>query len=167
MERTKKLSKNMKTNLYILVFLFLSGCVSLPQTKFDSTSSKECFHSETSFNCVKVVEVYDGDSIFIDLPDQHPLFGKRMGVRILGIDTPELRTKDSCEKKKGAEAKDFLTKILASAKRIDIVDIQKDKYFRILGTVKADGLSVADELIKQRLAYPYFGEKKVKRNWCK
>lgn len=157
----------MKAYFYILILLAFTGCASLPHATSKSDLEKECFNTETSFSCVKVVEVYDGDSIFIDLPGQHPLFGKRMGVRILGIDTPELRTKDSCEKKKGLEAKDFLTKILSSAKRIDIVNVQKDKYFRILGTVKADGLSVADELIKQRLAYPYFGEKKVKRNWCK
>lgn len=157
----------MKHYFYILILLAFTGCASSPQTNPESASEKECLNTATSFNCVKVVEVYDGDSIFIDLPGQHPLFGKRMGVRILGIDTPELRTKDACEKKKGIEAKDFLTKIIASAKRIDIVDAQKDKYFRILGTVKADGLSVADELVKQKLAYPYFGEKKVKRNWCK
>lgn len=157
----------MKPYLYILISLAFTGCASSTHTTPETTLEKECFNTATSFSCVKVVEVYDGDSIFIDLPGQHPLFGKRMGVRILGIDTPEVKTKDSCEKKKGIEAKDFLTQIIASAKRIDIVDAQKDKYFRILGTVKADGLSVADELIKQRLAYPYFGEKKVKRNWCK
>lgn len=157
----------MKPYFYILISLAFTGCASSPHTTPESASEKECFNTATSFSCVKVVEVYDGDSIFIDLPGLHPLFGKRMGVRILGIDTPEVKTKDSCEKKKGIEAKDYLTKIIASAKRIDIIDVQKDKYFRILGTVKADGLSVADELIKQRLAYPYFGEKKVKRNWCK
>ncbi len=62
-----------------------------------------------------VFEVYGGDTLFIDLPDQHPLFGKRMGVRVIGIDTPEIRTKNSCEKQKAQKAK----------------NVQKDKdYFR-------------------------------------
>jgi micrococcal nuclease len=92
----------------------------------------DCFHSANSFRCVKVVEVYDGDTIFIDLPDQHPLFGKRMGVRILGIDTPEIRTKNSCEKQKAQKAKKILQDVIEKATRVDIVDIKKDKFFRIL-----------------------------------
>lgn len=159
---------------FVLVILAV-GC-STPQVKeasfapaprTDSDSTNPCLPTETAFNCVKVVEVYDGDSIFVDLPNQHPLFGKRMGVRVFGIDTPELRTKNSCEKKKAEEAKAVLTALLGKAERVDIVNVQKDKYFRILGTIVADGRSIADELIKRGLAYPYHGEKKLKRNWCK
>lgn len=115
---------------------------------------------------MKVVEVYDGDTIFIDLPDQHPLFGRRMGVRIFGIDTPEKRSKNACEKKKAAEAQAVLEKILNKATSVDIVNVQKDKFFRILGEVVVDGRPVIDDLIKLKLAYPYHGEKKIKRNWC-
>lgn len=156
-----------------LIVIFAVGC-SAPQVKEDSStpaphtdSKSSCMPTETAFNCVKVLEVYDGDSIFVDLPDQHPLFGKRMGVRVFGIDTPELRTKNACEKKKAEEAKAVLTTLLGKAERVDIVNVRKDKYFRILGTILADGRSIADELIKQGLAYPYHGEKKLKRNWCK
>jgi len=132
----------------------------------DSTKSSTCQNTETSFKCVKVVEVYDGDTIFIDLPDQHPLFGRRMGVRIFGIDTPEKRSKNSCEKKKAVEAQAVVARLLNKAASVDIVNVQKDKYFRILGEVLADGRPVADELVKLKLAYPYHGEKKIKRNWC-
>ena len=125
-----------------------------------------CQNTENSFKCVKVVEVYDGDTIFIDLPDQHPLFGRRMGVRLFGIDTPEKRSKNACEKKKAAEAQAVLEKILNKATSVDILNIQKDKFFRILGEVVADGRPVIDDLIKLKLAYPYRGEQKIKRNWC-
>lgn len=77
----------MKNNFYILIFLLSGGCASSSHIKdaaIESTKTRECPHTETSFNCVEVVEVYDGDSIFINLPSQHPLFGKRMVVRILG-----------------------------------------------------------------------------------
>lgn len=126
-----------------------------------------CQNTETAFKCVKVVEVYDGDSIFIDLPGQHPLFGRRMGVRILGIDTPEMKSKNACEKEKAIEAKVALQKMLEQANSVDIVNVRKDKFFRILGEVVADGRLVADDLIKLKLAYPYHGEKKPKRNWCR
>ena len=39
----------------------------------------------------QIVEVYDGNTFKIDLPSQHPLFGDDISVRVLGIDTPELR----------------------------------------------------------------------------
>lgn len=154
----------------IMSLALILGCATQP--KIESTpagpvNANDCEHTETAFHCVKVVEVYDGDSIFIDLPDQHPLFGKRMGVRILGIDTPEMKTKDSCEKKKAIAAKSVLEKLVMKAKRVDIVSVQKDKYFRILGNVIADGKSVSDELISQNLAFAYYGEKKPNRDWCK
>lgn len=90
-----------------------------------------------------------------------------MGVRVLGVDTPELRTSDPCEKKKAIAAKEVLQKLLTQSSSVDIMNVQKDKYFRILGDVYVDGKSVAQELIKLDLAYPYSGEKKVKRNWCR
>jgi micrococcal nuclease len=162
----------------IRYFCFISltllvGCATQPlperhsPSETKATPTDECKHTESAFHCVKVVEIYDGDSIFIDLPDQHPLFGKRMGVRILGIDTPEIKTKDSCEKNKAILARSLLEKLIMNAKRVDVVSIQKDKYFRVLGNVIADGKSVSTELINQQLAYSYFGEKKPKRDWCK
>lgn len=156
--------------IVILGFISLVSCSTVSQQSRSSdvkpSLSDNCSHSPTAFHCVKVVEVYDGDTIFIDLPDQHPLFGKRMGVRIIGIDTPEIRTKNSCEKQKAQKAKKILEKVIMKANRIDIVDVQKDKFFRILGTVLADGLPVKDVLIKERLGFPYYGERKQKRNWC-
>lgn len=125
-----------------------------------------CEHTETSFRCVKVQEVYDGDTIFIDLPDQHPLFGRRIGVRIFGIDTPEKKPMNLCEKKKAVVAQAALQKLINEGHSVDIVNVRRDKFFRILGEVLVDGRSVADELLRLKLAYPYHGEKKIKRNWC-
>ncbi len=131
-----------------------------------SVDPGDCKHTDTAFHCVKVMEVYDGDSFFIDLPGQHPLFGRRMGVRIASIDTPELKTHDDCEKRKAQEAKSVLEELFRKAKRIDLMDVEKDKFFRILATVHVDGKPVASELIKRGLGFPYHGERKVKRNWC-
>lgn len=104
-------------------FIFLASCSSMQQQNKTSAIDPDCAHTVTSFNCVKVVEVYDGDTIFINLPDQHPQFGKRMGVRISGIGTPEIRTKNACEKRKGQKAKKVLENIIARANRVDVVDV--------------------------------------------
>lgn len=161
--------KSSKVTYWILLLVLISSCSSIKKNEYSQASahiSQSCAHSDTSFRCVEVVEVYDGDTIFINLPDQHPLFGKRMGVRIIGIDTPEIRTKNKCEKKKAQEAKKLLEAIISKASRVDIVKIQKDKFFRILGVVLVDGLPVSNELVKGKLAHHYYGEKKIKRNWC-
>lgn len=126
-----------------------------------------CGPSEGGFSCVKVVDVYDGDTLFIDIPGIPPVFGKRIGVRILGIDTAEMRSKDSCEKEKALQAKGVVKALIKKAQRVDIVQVQRDKYFRILGQVTADGRSIGEELIAKKLAFPYFGDAKPKRDWCK
>jgi micrococcal nuclease len=157
----------MKNCLWMCVWLMTTSCSTTNHQNHQSKNisavnsgpMSSCEYSETSFNCVEVVSVYDGDTIFINLPGQHPLFGKRMGVRIIGIDI--------CEKNKALEAKEALEKILKNSHRIDIVDVQKDKYFRILGKVLADGKNVAQELIDAKLGFPYLGEKKNQRNWCR
>ncbi len=137
-----------------------------PNTQ-QAPESDSCTHKEQILRCVELLEVYDGDTIFITIPDFHPLFGRRIGVRILGIDTPEMRSNDPCEKKAAKIAKNYLLSLLSNAQRIDITNIERDKYFRILGSVVADGKSVAEELMKQKMAYPYFGEKKPVRDWCR
>jgi len=41
------------------------------------------------------VSNYDGDTIKFDLPGLHPIIGKKINIRVNGIDTPEIRGK--CE----------------------------------------------------------------------
>ena len=147
------------------------GCStnSSPAIQIDSIGSNSrggCVHTNTSFNCVTVVKVYDADTIFVDIPGQHPLFGKRIGVRINGIDAPELRSRNRCEKTRAQEARNLLDQWVRQAGRVDIVNVQRDKYFRILGTVLLDGQSIAPALMSRGLAYPYTGGKKRQIDWC-
>ena len=44
-----------------------------------------------SFYDVIVERVIDGDTIVISIPNVPEVFGKKISVRIAGIDTPELR----------------------------------------------------------------------------
>jgi micrococcal nuclease len=164
-----------------ILMVMLTACAASPVTTPDTSSlnssshlpkrvlksskiSPSCEDSDSAFNCVVVVDVYDGDTIFIDIPGNHPLFGKRMGVRILGIDTPEMHSKNICEKKR---AQAVLRRLIEIGERVDVTEVKKDKYFRILGNVLVDGKSVADELVRQKLAFPYHGEKKPVRDWCR
>jgi endonuclease YncB( thermonuclease family) len=114
---------------------------------------------------IAIKEVHDGDTVLIYIPGYPSVFSD-MAVRIKGIDTPELRGETPCEKERAIEARDFLSSLISKAKMVEIEHVERDKYFRLLADIYADGVSVADELIKKKLAVPYFGEKKLPHNWC-
>lgn len=126
----------------------------------------ECDHTPTEFHCVKYVSAYDADTIKVNLPNIHPLLGDRISVRVFGVDSPEIKGQTKCEKEKAIKARDLVRTWLSTAKRIDLVNIGRDKYFRVLARVRIDGKDLSDKLIELKLAYPYYGDTKEIRNWC-
>ena len=127
----------------------------------------KCINTDKSFSCIEFVEAIDGDTIKVNIKGQHPFFGLNTSVRLYGIDSPETHSTDACEKTAAQESKAFTQGELAKAKRIDLTGIDRDKYGRILAHVIYDGKDLSDAVIKSDHAYPYFGDKKVSRNWCK
>jgi endonuclease YncB( thermonuclease family) len=62
----------------------------------------------------RVVDVYDGDTLTCVLPVHGRMY--KYDIRLNGIDTPEIKTKDENEKKKAIEARNFLIRqILCNA----------------------------------------------------
>ena len=118
-----------------------------------------------------IQRVYDGDTFFVNLPNQVDVLGRNIGIRIRGIDTPErrsnCRTSDqrSHEKALATKATVLLRSQLISANTIVLTNLGRDKYFRVLATVHADGINVTHALMKEGLAVLYDGG--AKRTWCK
>lgn len=107
---------------------------------------------------VKYIKNYDGDTITFDV-------GK---VRVLLVDTAELRSKKPCEKEFGKVAQAFVEKELKAAKEIYLTNNSKrDIYGRILANVHYDGKDLGQVLLKENLAIKYVPKKKRKVNWCK
>jgi endonuclease YncB( thermonuclease family) len=128
--------------------------------------SVDCLHTINTFRCVDYVSNYDGDTIRFNIHDVHPLIGKNISVRVMGVDTPEKNGKLPCEKEKARIAQRFVENMLKNAKKIELRDIGKDKYFRVLAKVNVDGKDLGDLLIKNKLALPYGGGTKTRTNWC-
>jgi len=130
-----------------------------------------CEHTPTEFRCVEYVRNYDGDTITFNIPRIHPLLGANIPVRVRGLDTPEIRTSDPCERLKAHAAKLLVNDFLKGAERIDLVNISRGKYFRIVADVivhgKTDSKSLAKYLLDAGLAYRYDGGTKQKVDWCK
>lgn len=117
------------------------------------------------FTNVRYIKNYDGDTITFDIPGVPDIFGKNISVRVYGIDTPEMKGKCDKEKQLARESQLLVEKLLTDSSKVVIKNAQRDKYFRILGEVYADGISISEVLIEQKLAVPYFGDTKTK-NWC-
>ncbi|MCJ8276554.1 MAG: thermonuclease family protein [Bdellovibrionales bacterium] len=146
------------TSIVFLLFIAMT---------FSSWAEPEsCEHSATEFNCVKYLKNYDGDTITFNIPNVHPVIGKKVSVRVNGVDTAEVRTKDQCEKDSARAARKLVKNLLKRAQRIDLKNVERGKYFRIVADVIVDGKNLKDILISNRLAYSYDGSKKPKTNWC-
>lgn len=143
----------------LLVFLILIFTI-------QSRADESCKHDETSLRCVKYIKNYDADTITFNIPDVHPLIGKKMSVRVRHVDTPEMKSKLPCEREASRNAQRLVENMLENAKRIDLVNVDKDKYFRILADVIIDGQNLKDYLIKNQLAYAYEGGTKQRIDWC-
>lgn len=110
----------------------------------------------SSFYKVKLGRVIDGDTFKVYLACSYKLFCSSVSVRVRGIDTPELRSKDPAEKQKAQEARAFTKKFLEGGK-IRLKDCTKDKYFRLLCDVTVDGKNLASALLEAGLAKEYEG----------
>ncbi len=105
-----------------------------------------------------LISVYDGDTFKVNIHNYPAIIGENISIRINGIDTPEIRNKDEFLKAKAYEARDFAYKLLSSAQKITLKNMQRGKYFRIIADVILDDtIDLAQELIKARLAQPYDG----------
>jgi endonuclease YncB( thermonuclease family) len=110
----------------------------------------------------KVISVYDGDTIRVNIKYYPPIIGENMGIRIAGIDTPEMRDKRPKIKKLAKQAKQFALIRLQNGNKIILKNMKRGKYFRIVAEVWVDGKNLGDELIKAGLAKRYGGGKKAK-----
>ena len=154
----------MKTFPFRLALITLCFVVLLVQVTAALAGKKE--KSYGTLTDVRFVKNYDGDTITVDLKGQHPLFGDDISVRIAGIDTPEIKGKCAQEKELAREAKKVVHKIMSTARKIRLKNVQRGKYFRILADVQADRKDVADILVKKGLAVRYDGGTKG-FDWCR
>ena len=118
-----------------------------------------------SFKNVTFVKNYDGDTITVNIPYAPPIIGENISVRVFGIDTPEIKGACPKEKQLAKDTKNYVKYILSKASYIDLEDVKRDKYFRILATVKTSEGDLAELLLDKGYAVEYDGGTKSK-NWC-
>jgi micrococcal nuclease len=105
---------------------------------------------------------YDGDTCTVTLPSLPDVFGDRISIRLVGIDTPEIKGHCEREKRLAAQARDLLNHELMQAKTIEIRHTARDKYFRVLAEIFADGRDMSDIMIQRGFAVRITGGRRVR-----
>lgn len=117
--------------------------------------------SPYSYRVKSIKKIIDGDTFdcIMDLGFDVLLEAR---VRMMGIDTPESRTRDLEEKKFGLLAKEYLTEKLNTEDIIVTteVDNEKGKFGRILGWVWCNGVNINNQMIDEHMAVAYHGQSK-------
>jgi len=107
---------------------------------------------------------YDGDTCYVTAPSlPEPL--QKMSIRILGIDTPEIRGDCAEEKDLAMQGRVLANELFRAADEITLENLDWDKYGgRVLADVYLDGELFSQKLIDAGLARPYDGG--TKTPWC-
>lgn len=112
----------------------------------------------------EVVKVIDGDTVKMQL-GLGPGLTKTINIRLDGVNTPEKRTRDLCEKAAGIAATAFTEQWLANATTLSVSNVRNGKYAgRWLGSIAADGVDLTTALIESGHGRPYHGGKR--QPWC-
>jgi len=112
-----------------------------------------------------VIKVYDGDTITIasKLPyRKSPMY--RFSVRLTGIDTAEMKTKNKDEMEMAKLARDKLSAKILN-KTVSLKDVKREKYGRLLAKVYCDKLCLNEWMLEKKLAVSYDGGTKANVDW--
>lgn len=119
----------------------------------------------------QITSFRDGDTIVVNINDWPPIIGERIPVRISGINAPERRSRCDTEAEKereielAADARIYLVERLRSADTIELRQIERGSFYRIIAQVWADGENVGEEMLEEGYALPYI-EGAGGKGWC-
>lgn len=105
----------------------------------------------------KVIKVYDGDTITIasKMPYLNsPIF--RFSVRLIGIDSPEMKTKSATEKELAIISRNALYDKIMN-KYVILKNVSLEKYGRLLADVYLDDLNLNQWMLDNKYAVEYDG----------
>jgi len=106
----------------------------------------------------KVVKVYDGDTITIAVKLYNDIY--RFSVRLNGIDTPEMKSKNENVKLRAQRAKTAMHN-LVMGKIVYLKNVDYDKYGRILADIYVGNIHVNQYMIDNGHAIHYNGGHKA------
>jgi len=108
-----------------------------------------------------VNRVLDGDTVNGDVT-LWPGLTQQVRIRVYGVDTPEIHTRDDCEKRAGYRAKAYVEDWLKDSD-VSLEDVQLGKYAgRVVGRIEKGDRDLSTDLLNGGYALPYYGGTKQK-----
>ena len=118
-----------------------------------------------TYKC-KVTKIIDGDTIDVDIHLGFDVVLTKQRIRLMGIDTPESRTRNLEEKARGLLSKQYMIDKCPVGSKITLKSLDRGKFGRILGEIwEADVDSTTVEPLNKRMitdgfAVEYYGGSK-------
>ena len=111
---------------------------------------------------VVIRRVLDGDTVDVDIDLGFKVWLRDQRIRVLGVDTPETRTRDLQEKAAGKLATARVMELLPqdSVQTMRTSKEGRGKFGRVLGNFPVGDTTVSQILIAERLAVAYHGQSK-------
>lgn len=134
----------MKTDLAYLIFAMVITILGF---------SPFALSEPTPLQVVNVASVYDGDTFKVNLNCAPDIFCKNISIRPAGYDAIELR--GATNKADAIAARDQLRDLLENAQRIELRNVQRGKYFRIVADVYIDNVSLSEIMLATGLVKRY------------
>jgi micrococcal nuclease len=107
----------------------------------------------TQLEVLKVTKVHDGDTFKVNLNCDLDLFCKDVAIRPTGYDAVELTSAEN--KADAIAAREQLRDLLVNAQRIELRNVKRGKYFRIVADVYIDNVKLSDIMLDTGLVKPY------------
>ena len=109
-----------------------------------------------SFRAVTYLRTIDGDTVVFNVKSLHPIFGVKLSIRVRGVDTPELRSKDANLKAVAYQARDFTKNLMDGATRYRLSKCVKGTFSRIVCDISSSKTkNLGNALLKAGLAVIY------------
>ena len=105
---------------------------------------------------IKVIKVYDGDTITVVAKPYKEQEVCRFSIRLYGLDTPEIKSKKEEEKEAGLFVRDKVSELILN-KLVKLKIAGSDKYGRLLANVWVDDMNINEWLLRNEYAMAYDG----------
>jgi len=121
-----------------------------------TSTSRRKYYNMYNYKVKEILKVIDGDTVEVIVDLGFSIYHKTR-VRLIGIDTPEIRTKDQEEKERGIEAMDFVVDFFRQMEHEEKVLYSEklDGFGRCLGRIIVGGIDIGEELLESGYARPY------------
>jgi endonuclease YncB( thermonuclease family) len=132
-------------------------------TEYDNATWENTIGFVPHIKIGKVIKVYDGDTITVASKLPNDSFIYRFPVRLIGIDSPEIKGSTEVEKKLAIISRDALHELIFG-KIVRLENVGTEKYGRLLAEVYLDEINISKWMIENRYAISYNGGKKIRPN---